>query len=42
MAWLVRLALLRVVGRRIVPLLLLYDVFRLALAARRAWMNPRR
>ena len=36
MAWLVRIALLRFLGRRVLWFLLVYDVFKLVLAARRA------
>jgi hypothetical protein len=40
-SWLVRIALLRFLGRRILWFLMVYDVFRRLLAARRALMRPR-
>jgi hypothetical protein len=39
--WAIRLVLLRFLGRRVVPVLLVVDVLRMVLAARRAWMRPR-
>lgn len=41
LTWFMRLALLRLVGRRVVPLLIVFDLIRMALAARRAWMRPK-
>jgi hypothetical protein len=40
MAWLVRIALLRFLGRRVLWFLMVYDVFKLVLAARRALLRP--
>jgi len=40
MSWLVRIALLRFLGRRVLLFLLVYDVFKLVLAARRALIRP--
>lgn len=40
MAWLVRIALLRILGRRLLWFLMVYDVFKLVLAARRALLRP--
>jgi hypothetical protein len=40
MAWLVRIALLRFLGRRVLWFLMVYDVFKLVLAARRALNRP--
>jgi hypothetical protein len=39
MAWLVRIALLRFLGRRVLWFLMVYDVFKLVLAARRALLR---
>jgi hypothetical protein len=41
LTWFVRLALLRFLGRRVVPLLIALDLFRMLLGARRAWMRPK-
>jgi len=41
LTWFVRIALLRFVGRRVVPLLIAFDLLRMLLAARRTWMRPR-
>ena len=41
LTWFVRLVLLRLVGRRVVPLLIALDLIRMAVAARRAWMRPK-
>ena len=41
MAWLVRIALLRFLGRRVLWFLMVYDVFKLVLAARRALSGTR-
>jgi hypothetical protein len=41
LTWFVRLALLRFIGRRVVPLLIAFDLFRMLLAARRVWMRPK-
>jgi hypothetical protein len=41
MAWLVRIALLRFLGRRVLWFLLVYDVVRFVLAARRTLIRPR-
>lgn len=41
LTWAMRLVLLRLIGRRVVPVLIALDVIRMALAARRAWMRPR-
>ena len=38
--WIFRVAVLRFLGRRVVPLLIAFDLFRMLLAARRAWMRP--
>ncbi len=40
MAWLVRIALLRFLGRRVLWFLMVYDIFKLVLAARRALIRP--
>jgi hypothetical protein len=40
-SWLVRIALLRFLGRRVIWFLMVYDVFKLVLAARRALVRPR-
>jgi hypothetical protein len=39
--WFARLAMLRLLGRRVVPLLIAFDLLRMLLGARRAWMRPR-
>jgi hypothetical protein len=39
--WFVRVALVRFLGRRVVPLLIAFDLFRMLLAARRVWMRPK-
>jgi hypothetical protein len=39
--WVIRVAIVRFLGRRVVPLLVAFDLFRMLLAARRAWMRPR-
>jgi len=39
--WFARLALLRLLGRRVVPLLIAFDLLRMLLAARRTWKRPR-
>lgn len=41
LTWFVRLALLRFVGRRVLPLLIVFDLLRMLLAARRTWMKPK-
>ena len=41
LTWIARVALLRFVGRRVVPLLVVFDLFRMLLAARRVWMRPK-
>ena len=41
MLWFVRLALVRFLGRRVVPLLIAFDLFRMLLAARRAMTRPK-
>ena len=41
LSWFVRLALLRFIGRRVVPLLIVFDLFRMLLAARRALVRPK-
>jgi hypothetical protein len=41
LTWFVRMALLRFVGRRVVPLLILFDLLRMLVAARRTWMKPK-
>ena len=41
LTWFVRLALVRFLGRRVVPLLIVFDLFRMLLAARRVWMRPK-
>ena len=41
LTWFVRVALVRFIGRRVVPLLIAFDLFRMLLAARRVWMRPR-
>jgi hypothetical protein len=41
LTWFVRIVLLRFLGRRVVPLLIAFDVLRMLLAARRTWMRPR-
>ena len=41
MAWLVRIVLLRFLGRRLLWFLMVYDILKLVLAARRALMRPR-
>jgi hypothetical protein len=41
LTWFARVALLRFLGRRVVPLLIAFDLLRMLLAARRAWMRPR-
>ena len=40
MAWLVRIALLRFLGRRVLWFLMVYDILKLVLAARRALVRP--
>ena len=39
MAWLVRIALLRFLGRRVLWFLMVYDILKLVLAARRALID---
>ena len=41
LSWFVRIALLRIVGRRVLPLLIVFDLLRMVLAARRTWMKPK-
>jgi hypothetical protein len=41
LTWAVRLVLLRLIGRRVVPVLIAIDILRMLLAARRAWMRPK-
>ena len=41
MLWFLRLAMVRFLGRRVVPLLIAVDVLRMLLAARRVWMRPK-
>ena len=41
LTWFIRLVLLRLVGRRVVPVLIALDLIRMALAARKAWMRPK-
>jgi len=41
LTWFVRIALLRFVGRRVVPLLIAFDLLRMLLAARRTWVRSR-
>jgi hypothetical protein len=40
-SWFVRIALLRFFGRRLLWFLMVYDVFKLLMAARRALLKPR-
>lgn len=41
LTWFVRVALLRFLGRRVVPLLIAFDLIKMLLAARRVWMRPK-
>jgi hypothetical protein len=41
-SWIVRIALIRFLGRRVLWFLIVYDVFKLLLAARRALTKPPR
>jgi hypothetical protein len=41
LTWFVRIALVRFLGRRVVPLLIALDLLRMLLAARRVWMRPK-
>jgi hypothetical protein len=41
LTWVVRLVLLRLLGRRVVPVLFAVDLIRMALAARRALTRPK-
>jgi hypothetical protein len=41
LTWFVRLALLRFLGRRVLPVLIVFDLLRMFLAARRTWMKPK-
>lgn len=41
LTWFVRIVLLRLLGRRVVPLLIVFDLLRMVLAARRTWMKPK-
>jgi hypothetical protein len=41
LTWFVRVAIVRFLGRRVVPLLIVIDLFRMLLAARRVWMRPK-
>jgi hypothetical protein len=41
LTWFVRLALLRFLGRRVLPVLMVFDLLRMILAARRTWMKPK-
>jgi len=39
--WIVRAGLIRLVGRRVIPVIVVYDVVRLVVATRRRWTDPR-
>ena len=41
LTWFVRLALLRFLGRRVLPVLIAFDLLRMLLGARRALMKPK-
>jgi hypothetical protein len=41
LTWVIRVAIVRFLGRRVVPLLIVFDLFRMLLAARRVWMRPK-
>jgi len=38
--WIVRLGLVRMLGRRAVPVIMAYDAVRMVRDARRRWMRP--